>query len=494
MIALRSNRFRGVLGIALALAVAFSVAAPDVVAGEKEDVAKLRRASRAFSTVAKKAMPAVVFIKVEKKAPAAMKNMRFRGIPNPFGQRGFPFGPGFRFPQIPRAPQNRPHGFRQQGQGSGFIVSGDGYILTNNHVVGGADVVKVRLHDGREFRAKIVGADPKSDLAVIKIEAKGLPSLPMGDSAKLDIGEWVMAIGNPFGLTETVTVGVVSAKGRSQVGIVDHEDFIQTDAAINPGNSGGPLIDLDGKVVGINTAIFSRSGGYMGIGFAIPVNLARTIKDQLIKSGKVTRGYLGVVIQNVTRELAESFGLKSATGALVSQVMAGTPAEKAKLLRGDVILEVNGRKVSDVGSLRNAISMLAPKSEARLKILRNKKEMTVKALIGALPDETPFARAQPVHPAVAKKFGLTVQGLTKELAEQLGYKATEGVLISEVAPDSPAARAQLRRGMLVLSVNQQKVNSVKEFHAALQKSAKTKRALLLVKEKKFTRFVALSLD
>jgi len=281
-----------------------------------------------------------------------------------------------------------PRKFQQRGQGSGFIISKDGYILINNHVVGDADLIKVKLSDGREFKAKVIGTDPQSDVAVIKIDATNLPVLRLGDSDKLEVGEWVIAIGNPFGLSQTVTVGVVSAKGRSRIGINDYEDFIQTDAAINPGNSGGPLVNIHGEAVGMNTAIFSRSGGYMGIGFAIPINMAKAIKDQLLKKGKVTRGWLGVVIQDIDEELAKSFGLEKTEGVLIAEVSEGSPAEKAGLKQGDIILRLNGKKVDDLGELRNKIALTAPGTKVKLEVLRENKRRTIQVTIGEQPAGT----------------------------------------------------------------------------------------------------------
>ena len=293
----------------------------------------LNRSSKAFVNVVKKAKPAVVHIRVEKTTSSPLRGQGGEDIFNhPFFDQFF--GPQNR--QRPDRPQRREH--KQRGQGSGFIISKDGFILTNNHVIEDADVIKVSLSDDREFDARLIGSDPQSDVALLKIEdPENLPVIALGDSDALEVGEWVIAIGNPFGLSQTVTVGVVSAKGRSSVGINQYENFIQTDAAINPGNSGGPLINVHGEVVGINTALFSKTGGYMGIGFAIPINMARSIEDQLQKDGKVTRGWLGVVIQNVDKELAESFGLKEAGGILVSEVQKDSPASKAGIKQGDVI-------------------------------------------------------------------------------------------------------------------------------------------------------------
>ncbi len=302
------------------------------------DLAVAQALSRAFAAVVKKAAPAVVFIEVEKTV------VRKEPHPFPFGPFPFDFfGDDFMrrfFPQIPRK-------FKQRGAGSGFIVSPEGLIFTNNHVVEGADKVIVKLADGRTFKGKVVGRDPQSDVAVLKIKGHNLPTVPLGDSDKIQVGEWVIAIGNPFGLSHTVTVGVVSAKGRSGLGITDFEDFIQTDAAINPGNSGGPLLNIRGEVIGMNTAIFSRSGGYMGIGFAIPINIVKLVAEQLVEKGKVVRGWLGVVIQDLTPALAQEFGLERTEGALVAEVLKGSPADRAGLRPGDVIVGYEGKPVKN---------------------------------------------------------------------------------------------------------------------------------------------------
>ena len=314
----------------------------------------LEQTGKAFSHVAKTATPAVVFIRVEKVIEAGMR--RPHAYNDPFGF----FGDDMleRFFRYHGQPQRR---FRQEGAGSGFIITKDGYILTNSHVVGDADRIRVKLHDGREFDAKRIGSDERSEVAVIKIEADNLPTVKLGDSSALDVGEWVIAVGNPFGLTETVTAGIVSALGRNNIGIADYENFIQTDAAINPGNSGGPLLNIKGEVIGINTAIYSQSGGYMGVGFAIPINMAASIKEQLVKSGKVTRGYLGVYLQAVTPDLAETFDLKEdVSGILVADVEDDSAAEDAGLQQGDVIIGLNGRDVDDIGRFRNEVSSFPP--------------------------------------------------------------------------------------------------------------------------------------
>ena len=335
---------------------------------QKSDIASLRQTSNTFAQVAKEATPAVVFITVEKTVEISSPF----SFNDPFEQFNDEFFRRFFGDKIP---QEHAHKYHQMGQGSGFIISRDGYILTNNHVVGDADKITVKLQDGREFsNSKVIGTDPESEVALIKIQGDDFPVLPMGDSDKTEIGDWAIAVGNPFGLSETVTVGVISAVGRSNVGIAEYEDFIQTDAAINPGNSGGPLLNLDGQVIGINTAIFSQSGGYMGIGFAIPINMAKKIMDQLIKNGRVTRGYLGIYIQNLTPDLAESFNLKQNEGVLVTEVGEGSPADKAGLMQGDIILEMNGQKMSSDSMLRNEVAMLAPGTKVNLLVYRDGKK------------------------------------------------------------------------------------------------------------------------
>lgn len=445
-----------------------------------ENIAILQKASKAFSEIAKQAVPSVVFIKTEKKVKMETSPFDFFGE-DPFFKRFF--GPFFSFPRRPRE-------FRQRGLGSGFIISQNGYILTNNHVVQKADKVMVKLHDGREFKAKIVGTDPNTDVAIVKIDADNLPVLPLGDSDKLEVGEWVMAIGNPFGLSYTLTVGVVSAKGRSNVGITDYEDFIQTDAAINPGNSGGPLINIRGEAVGINTAIFTRSGGYMGIGFAIPINMVKSIEKQLIEKGEVTRGYLGVVIQNLTPELKESFGLEENKGVLISDVIEGSPAEKAGLKRGDVVIQFNGKEVKEISEFRNMVALTPPGTKAKIVVKRNGKRMEFEVVLGDLRKATLAVASKS---QILKKLGFSVQNLTKDLAQQFGYIKKKGVLIDKVIPGSPAYQAGLEPGMLILEVNRTPVRNTKEFFRAIRKSKKSGKVLFLVYDGEYTRYVILSL-
>ncbi len=451
-------------------------------AQEDENIELLARTSQAVAEIVKEAMPAVVFVQVEKTVEQG---------PSPFGQDPFgmfndPFFQRFFGPHL----RQRPRKFKQRGQGSGFIISKDGYILTNNHVVGEADSISVKLADGRKFKAKVIGKDPQSDVAVIKINAKGLPVLPLGNSDSIQVGEWVIAIGNPFGLTQTVTVGVVSAKGRSRLGITDYEDYIQTDAAINPGNSGGPLINIHGEAIGINSAIFSRSGGYMGIGFAIPINMAKAVKDQLIKNGKVVRGWLGVVIQEIDEDLAKSFGLKKTEGVLISEVADNSPAKKAGLKSGDIILEMDGHKVYDIGELRNKIALTPPGTKVTFDILREDKHKKITVTIEEKPGGVTVAMSK--H-EILKQLGLVVQELTSDLAQQFGYREGQGVLVAEVEPGSLAAGAGIQAGQLIEEVNRIKVRTVDEFLKALSKSRKTKTVLFKVRDGDISRYVALRL-
>ena len=380
------------------------------------------------------------------------------------------------------------HKYKQRGMGSGFIISADGQILTNHHVVGDSDKITVRLKDGREFKAKIIGSDPRSDVALIKIkDSSNLPVLSLGDSDSLEVGEWVMAIGNPFGLDHTLTVGVVSAKGRTTVGIADYEDFIQTDAAINPGNSGGPLINLKGEAIGINSAIFSKSGGYMGIGFAIPINMVKAIKDQLIEHGEVRRGYLGVSIQELTKELMDSFALKDTEGVLISDVTEDSPADKAGIKRGDVVVEYNNKKVKNSGQFRNMVALTPPETKVKITLIRDVKRQVLVAELGSL-EQAKVAEVSQTD--VMEKLGFSVQDLTEDLARQFGYSVKEGVIISQVAPGTPTQFAGLKPGVLILEVNRKGIKSVQEFLQAIKGS---KRMLLLVQEGQYTRYVILQM-
>jgi serine protease Do len=462
------------------------LALADPTAADSDAVASLRETGKAFAAVARSVSPSVVFIQVEGRAlPQA----------NPFGP-GSPFGDDFlrrffgdQFPGAPREPQPNERN-RVTGQGSGFVFrsgGGKAYVMTNNHVVQNAERIRVRFEDGREFDATVTGSDPQSDVAIIEIEQAGLPALPLARSAELEVGEWVVAIGSPFGLRSTLTVGVVSATGRTSLGINDYEDFIQTDAAINPGNSGGPLVNLDGEVVGMNTAIFSRSGGYMGIGFAIPIDLARAMAEQLIDNGQVTRGFLGVAIQPLTPELAESFGIDRSEGILVAEVTEDSPAAKAGIEVGDVIVGYQGNAVRDVGDFRNRVALTPPETRARIAVLRDGKRRELTARIGTLDAS---AQADAAGEATEDQLGLTVAPPSAESAQALGLSEGQGVLITEVDPRSVAAAAGLQRGMAILEVNRQRVNSPAEFRSAVQASTDN-RAVLLVRSRQGQQYVVL---
>jgi serine protease Do len=451
-----------------------------------DDVAILDRSSKAFVNVVKKAKPAVVNIKVEKtttsQSPSQLTPEDM--FNHPFFDQFF--GPGF------RQQQPKPREYKQQGQGSGFIISKDGFILTNNHVVDGADSIKVTLSDDRDFDARVVGTDPQTDVALLKIEdPANLPVLPLGDSANLEPGEWVIAIGNPFGLSQTVTIGVVSATGRSSVGISDYENFIQTDAAINPGNSGGPLINGRGEVVGINTALYSRTGGYMGIGFAIPINMVKSIEDQLQREGKVTRGWLGVVIQNVDKDLAESFGLKKAGGILISEVQKDSPATAAGLQQGDVILKLNDVALIDVSDLRNRVALLQPGTKAMFDIMRDGRPKKVQVSIGEQPSD--FGKGGPGASAdqSMEQYGLTLQELTPELAKKFEYEQDSGLIISDVTTGSAAEAAGLKPGQLVEEVNRERITNLKDLQNVLKKSNSDK-VLLRVRSGNYSTYIVLS--
>ncbi len=387
---------------------------------------------------------------------------------------------------IPKAP---PKGeYKTQSLGSGVIVKTDGkkgYILTNNHVVADMDELKVKLSDKREFDGEVVGTDEQTDLAVIKIEGDDLKAAHMGDSEKLRQGQWAIAIGNPFGLTHTVSVGVVSAIGRSGVGIANYENFIQTDAAINPGNSGGPLVNIDGEIIGINTAIFTRSGGYQGIGFAIPVNMAKAVLRDLIDTGKVTRGWLGVAIQDMDASLAEQFGVTITEGVLISDVQDDSPAKEAGFERGDIVIEYGNKEVGDVNRLRNIVAQTKVGEKVKVKVLRKEKEKVLTVKIGEQPSDL-FASGKS---SIGKNLGLSVQDLTEELGRSFGYDNESGVVVTAVEPGSPAAETDIKEGDLIKEVNREKVNNINEFKDVLKNTDKGKDILLLIRRGMHTRFV-----
>ena len=433
-----------------------------------------------FVALAKKVRPLVVNISTTQVSEGRGGQQEFGG--NPFGEddpfndfwKRFFGGP------VPRGPQ------RQRSLGSGFIIDGDGSILTNNHVVENAQKIVVKLSDEQEYEAKVVGRDPKTDIAIIKINAKtGLTAASLGDSDNLEVGEWVMAIGNPFGLDSTVTSGIVSAKGR-HIGQGPYDNFIQTDASINPGNSGGPLINLRGEVIGINTAIFSRSGGNIGIGFAIPINLVKELLPQLRGKGKVTRGYLGVLIQKVTPEIAESLGMDRGHGALVANVSKDGPAEKAGVKVGDVIIEFDGKEIKDSGDLPIIVARTPVDRKVRMKVLRDKKELQLTVGVGELKDEEVVASAPEKG-----ELGMTVQKLTPQIAESLGLEKADGVVVSAVDPGSVADEAGIRRGDVILEVDRKPIRSIDEYKKAVGGIRKGKGVLLLVRRGESTLFLAL---
>lgn len=377
---------------------------------------------------------------------------------------------------------------RSRSLGSGFIISREGLILTNNHVVENAEKIVVRLSDEREFKAKIIGRDKKTDIALIKIEDhEALPSARLGNSDKLEIGEWVVAIGNPFGLEHTVTAGIVSAKGRV-LGSGPYDDYIQTDASINPGNSGGPLFNTKGEVIGINTAI---SAAGQGIGFAIPINMVRDILPQLEKEGKVTRGWLGVMIQDVTKEIAESFGLKEYAGALVADVVEGGPAAEGGIKRGDIIVEFDKKKIKKMKELPAIVAVTPVGKEVEVRVFREGVEKVLRVKISKMEEEEEEALVPEVEGKVQKRFGMEMEEFTQELAKRYGMEYIVGVFVSEVDPDSPAAEAGIQKGDVIIEVNRSPVKDLKDFKEVMNKIKETETVLFLIKRGKNTLYFAL---
>jgi len=410
-----------------------------------------------FTGLVEAASPAVVNISTRQKLP---EGRAVAGMPD---LDGLP--PGIReffersIPQAPRGPRGKQE--QAQSLGSGFIISPDGYILTNNHVVADADEILVRLPDRSEYKAKLVGADPRTDVALLKIDAKNLPTLKIGNSDQLKVGEWVLAIGSPFGFDHSVTAGIVSAKGRSLPN-ESYVPFIQTDVAINPGNSGGPLFNLKGEVVGINSQIFTRSGGFMGLSFAIPIDVAMNVANQLRTDGKVSRGWLGVVIQEVDKGLAESFGLDRPAGALVAQVLDNGPAAKGGIKVGDVILSVNGQKIEESADLPHLIGNLKPGAKADMEIIRDGKRQTLNVIVGDMPkDDSVAANGESGSNLSSNRLGLAVATLSAEQKKDLDI--ANGVVIKDVSEDGPAAAIGLRPGDVITHLDNQPVESAKSF-------------------------------
>ena len=439
-----------------------------------------------FSAVVKRVAPSVVKITTTTKAKRVAGNVnQFPGFDNPMFRQFF----GGQVPQIETPPQS--------GLGSGVIISADGYIATNNHVVQGADEVLVALDDGRELKAKVVGRDPQTDIAVIKVDAKDLPAITFADSNKIEVGDRVLAIGNPFGIGETVTTGIVSAKGRRPGLGLDYEDFVQTDAAINPGNSGGALVDVEGRLVGINTAILSRNGGFQGVGLAVPANLVNQVADGLVKNGKVTRGYLGVGAQDLTPTLAESLGLKAQRGALIADVQPDSPAAKAGLKNGDVITAVDGAAVEDANRLTFSIGAVSPGTKLNLDILRDGKTEKVQVTASERPANVARASrggrdSEPEELAKNDEGvlnGVAVDDITPQMRQQLNLPGRlKGAVIANVEPDSAAAKAGLRAGDVILEINKLPVTSAQDA-VELSTKAESKKTLVRVYSKGSTVFV-----
>ncbi len=424
-----------------------------------------------FADIAKRVTPAVVNITVSKQAAVPMSGMPLDPMKEFFGLPGTPgFSPRHKEAPMPNL----------QGAGSGVIVSSDGYVLTNNHVVEGAKEITVTLPDKRDFTGTVVGLDPKTDLAVLKVEATELPFVQWGDSSRLQVGEYVLAVGNPFGLNSTVTLGIISALGRGGMGITQYEDFIQTDAAINPGNSGGALVNTRGELIGINTAIFSRTGGYQGVGFAVPTKLAKPIYSSLVSTGSVVRGFLGVGIQVVTSELADSFQLEKAQGALVTNVMSGSPADQAGIQRGDVIVEYEGQVIIDPRTLQGQVVGTTVGNEVSLVVVREGQKVTLRPVIREQLEPTKVARVNMMKQD-GPFAGVAVQDLDSRIAQQLGIaEEVSGVAVMEVTPGSHAERAGLVQGDVISEINRKPVRSEQDFVQVVSHLEKQEDALIFI--------------
>lgn len=426
------------------VSLCLTVAAESSAARIDDEILALKRSSRAFVAISKRVTPSVVNIKTYRKVGGRRYDLYDGG----FGEMLEPFKEFFGKDFTERFMGPTDERLVQSGLGSGVIVRKEGIILTNNHVIRGADVIRVTLGDRTELEAAVVGSDPRTDIAVLKLPEDSYPFAEMGNSDAIEIGEWVLAIGNPFGLGQSVTVGIVSAKGRANVGIADLEDFIQTDAAINPGNSGGPLVDLDGRVVGINTAIFTRSGGYQGVGFAVPSNMAQTILDGLLRTGKIIRSDLGVHVQEADEALLEALGAGGQKGVVVSEVMQGGLAEKAGIRRGDLIVRINKRIIPNVDAYYRIVSLLPVGDTIPVVVIREGLPLTVMVQVGGLP---PRPQESPLRLRTA--LGFSVEELTEDIAERLGYRYERGVLITRVTRRSQADRSGIEPGDLVTGVN-----------------------------------------
>ena len=458
----------------------------DVVPAKDRQIRTLMDVNRAFTDIAESIRPTVVTVFTEK--TVRMQNSRIPGFP--FGQGDF--FKDFFFDRDPQAPP-KDNNYTQRGQGSGVIVSEDGYVITNNHVVQNVDSLYVRLFDERTFPAKVIGTDPRTDIALLRIEADKLNPIKLGDSDHLKVGEWVLAVGSPFGpeYAHTVTQGIVSAKGRQTLNSRRgaYEDFIQTDAAINPGNSGGAMVNLDGELVGINTAIITHSKGFEGIGLAIPINMARGVMESLLKHGRVVRGYLGIYPQDITDNIARAMDLKSTQGALVTRVMENSPAEKGGLKEDDIILSVNGKTVKDAVGLRNHVAGLQPGSQARIMILRNGKEKALVVQLGELPDQ--ISSTDPEPRLKESTLGFSAGELSSSLAERFDLQPDmDGIVITSIIADSEAYRAGLRIGDLIRSVNRRSVKTISEFEREISKVKKGDVVLFKITRKQNNLYIA----
>jgi serine protease Do len=432
-----------------------------------------------FQSIVEKVSPAVVNI-ASSKIVRTPQNQLTPFFSDPFFQQFFG--------TVPRTPQKK----LESSLGSGVIVSSDGYVLTNNHVVSGATGIDVSLADKRSFKATIVGTDPMTDIAIIKLDAKDLPVLVLGNSDSINVGNFVLAVGNPFGLSGTITMGIVSAKGRGNLGIEGYENFIQTDAAVNPGNSGGALVNVHGELIGINTAIYAgRSGGNQGIGFAVPINMARQVMDQILKKGKVVRGYLGAWIQTVTPKIAKSFNLSKPQGVLLSDVSSDSPAARAGLIKGDIVLQINGQPVNDPNELQLKIAMTPPGSNVQLKIFRSGSEKTIAVELGELPVKGEQAQRQEENTDSSWQ-GFSVENLTPDIARQLRLPGnTRGVVVTDVEPGSAAEAANIQRGDVILQVNRQPIGNVDDLNRILNR-LKDQDAQLLINRAGHTTYVILT--
>lgn len=450
-------------------------AVPDVQTASAISSSELSKVPLSFSELAERVKPAVVNI-------STTKTTRGRGFGSPFGRS--PFGDDFFDRFFGDMPQRE---FKQRSLGSGFIISNDGYIFTNNHVVEKSDKIVVKVSDGKEYEAKIIGTDSKTDIALIKIKPKNsLPVVEIGDSDQVKVGEWVIAIGNPFGLEQTVTAGIVSAKGRV-IGAGPYDNFIQTDASINPGNSGGPLFSMDGKVIGINTAIVAQG---QGIGFAIPINMAKSILVDLKTKGKVTRGWLGISVQDITEDIAKNLNHKDRSGALVSDVFKGDPADKAGIKVGDIIIEINGKPIKDTHTLLLTIAAMQVGEKVSLKALRDGKEISFQIVVAERKDKPEIVSAK----GSKEYFGIVAQEITTEMAKQLGISREGGVIIANVAAGSPADDVGIQPQDIIVQVNKVKINSMKDYTREISKAIEKKSVTLLIKRGTSSFFVALQTE